>query len=219
MPKLSREPCQICRKPSVGRKLCQKHYKRWQRHGSVENTRPEDWGQRYAHALYQSWTWTVRVKEGRVPEWEDFWQFVSDVDERPTSVHKLKRLDPRLPFGPGNCYWKKSTSNADKAAYQRKWRTDNPVKAKSHNLKRAYGITLEQYDAMLLQQDGNCAICRKPEHVLNKEGKRRALAVDHCHDTKKVRGLLCTNCNKGIGHFSDDPLRLCAAITYLSDFI
>ncbi len=218
MSKLSREPCQICKEPSVGRRLCQKHYKRWQRHGSVENTRPQDWGEREAHPLYQSWTWTIRVKEGRAPEWEDFWRFVSDVDERPTSVHKLRRLDPRLPFGPSNCYWKKSTPNAGNAAAARKWRKENPVKTKDHDLKRAYGITLAQYDAVLEQQNGNCAICGNLEHVLDKNGKRRALAVDHCHNTKVVRGLLCTNCNKGIGHLKDSIELLESAITYLKKF-
>ncbi len=217
MPKLSREPCQICREPSVGRKLCQKHYKRWQRHGSTDQTRPEDWGERDAHPLYESWKWTLRVKDGRVPEWDDFWQFVNDVQKRPSLAHRLKRRNPELPFGPDNCYWKKGSSNADKAAYQRKWRKDNPVREKSFYLKRSYGITIEEYNEIFGHQGGVCAICNKPEVAVIR-GKTLSLAVDHCHDSGKIRGLLCSKCNQGLGSFKDNPTRLAAAITYLSKF-
>jgi hypothetical protein len=218
MPKLSREPCQICRKPSVGRKLCQKHYKRWQRHGSTDQTRPEDWGEKGGHPLYESWNWTVRVKAGRVSEWDDFWRFVKDVGKKPSSKHTLRRRDSELPFGPFNCYWKESSSNADKAAYQRWWAKEHPVQAKNYYLKRHHGITVGTYNDILEQQNGKCAICFKPEHVIDKNGKRRALAVDHCHESKEIRGLLCTNCNKGIGHLKDSIELLASAITYLSKF-
>ncbi|WP_431832476.1 endonuclease VII domain-containing protein [Brucella melitensis] len=83
-------------------------------------------------------------------------------------------------------------------------------KAREMNLKRLYGITLEEYEAMLLKQDGVCAICGLTERV---EG--RALAVDHCHATGAVRGLLCSACNIALGKFEDDTERLRKAITYL----
>lgn len=81
---------------------------------------------------------------------------------------------------------------------------------KGRNLKRLYGITLEEYEAMLLKQGGVCAICGLTERV---EG--RALAVDHCHATGAVRGLLCSACNIALGKFEDDTERLRKAITYL----
>jgi len=77
---------------------------------------------------------------------------------------------------------------------------------RKHSLKR-FGITPEQFDALLLKQDGTCAICRQAE--------KRNLAVDHSHSTGKVRGLLCTRCNNGIGAFNDNPALLKAAIVYI----
>lgn len=79
---------------------------------------------------------------------------------------------------------------------------------KNWRLKYEYGITLEQYNIMLLKQEGRCGICN------NLPGKL-PLAVDHCHDTKKVRGLLCNECNTGIGYFKNNKLILQQAIKYL----
>lgn len=82
-------------------------------------------------------------------------------------------------------------------------------RAFSWNLKTKYGITIEQYDAMLEAQGGVCAICSTPDP----EGQR--LGVDHCHTTGQIRDLLCTRCNRGIGHFFDDPSRVDKAAAYL----
>jgi hypothetical protein len=80
--------------------------------------------------------------------------------------------------------------------------------AASDRLKRKYGIALHEYDYRLKLQMGRCAICgREP-------GKRR-LDVDHDHKTKKVRGLLCHRCNRGLPWFSDDPGVLRSAAHYL----
>ena len=72
-----------------------------------------------------------------------------------------------------------------------------------------YGITVEQYDAMFAAQGGVCGICEKP----CVSGRR--LAVDHCHETGAVRGLLCTRCNPGLGYFQDDADLLERASRYL----
>lgn len=74
------------------------------------------------------------------------------------------------------------------------------------NRARQYGLTVEELDAMEAAQGGRCLICREPAEKL---------AIDHCHTTGKVRGLLCTPCNKGLGHFRDQPARLIAAALYL----
>lgn len=79
----------------------------------------------------------------------------------------------------------------------------------SYSLKSKYGITLTDYDKMFEDQSGLCAICHKPETT----GKR--LAVDHCHSSGKIRGLLCSNCNRGIGHLQDSVEILNSAIEYL----
>jgi hypothetical protein len=81
-------------------------------------------------------------------------------------------------------------------------------------LKYKYGITEQQYDEMLKLQDNKCAICGSSS---TKDKKRHRLMVDHCHTTKKVRGLLCSSCNKAIGLMSDSPKILMSAIKYLKD--
>ena len=69
---------------------------------------------------------------------------------------------------------------------------------------------------MHAEQGGVCAVCRKPETARNyRTGGTLALAVDHCHETGVVRGLLCGNCNKGIGGLMHDRELLLAAINYL----
>ena len=70
-------------------------------------------------------------------------------------------------------------------------------------------ITTEDYATLLNQQDGVCAICRSPAPP------ERALAVDHCHQTGRVRGLLCDRCNTSLGGFGDSPGALVHALAYL----
>lgn len=99
-------------------------------------------------------------------------------------------------------------------------RQDVKIKEKQQFLKtyfkRAYGITLEIYQEMFLSQNGLCAICLFPEKFIDKRSnKPRMLAVDHCHISGKVRGLLCRHCNQAIGIFKDDTDRLARAIAYL----
>lgn len=88
--------------------------------------------------------------------------------------------------------------------------------SKNITLKRQFGITLEDYERMLKEQNDCCAICFKTEKV--KDGKYktlRSLSVDHCHDTKKVRGLLCNNCNRMLGYSQDSIAIHESAINYL----
>lgn len=78
-----------------------------------------------------------------------------------------------------------------------------------------YGITLEQYDAKMDEQGGLCAICRQPETRKHRAGQTYSLAVDHDHNTGAVRGLLCRDCNRGIGVFGDRADLIEAAAHYL----
>lgn len=84
-----------------------------------------------------------------------------------------------------------------------------PVRQASrvNKLKSKYGITLDDYDAMVAHQRGRCAICETVP--------ANGLVIDHNHDTGEVRGLLCGSCNTGIGHLGDDPSRLVTASIYL----
>lgn len=81
-------------------------------------------------------------------------------------------------------------------------------------LKKIYGITIEQHDAMLAQQGGVCAICKTPPE----QSTKGALAVDHDHRTGQVRGLLCGNCNAALGHFKDNPHLCKVGAEYLEKY-
>lgn len=76
-----------------------------------------------------------------------------------------------------------------------------------------YGITDDDYLRMVASQGGVCVICKQPETG----GRTKRLSVDHCHASKKVRGLLCGSCNRGLGSFRDDPSRLRAAAAYIEN--
>lgn len=89
-------------------------------------------------------------------------------------------------------------------------RLKNKDKYRHRDLKRNYGITPTQYHGMLIEQNGVCAICKQPE--IRKNGW---LHVDHNHRTMLVRGLLCGNCNTGIGKFGENISFLENAIRYL----
>jgi hypothetical protein len=73
---------------------------------------------------------------------------------------------------------------------------------------RSYGISVEEYDQMLEDQGGTCYICGEPP-------QSRALDIDHCHKSGKVRGLLCSNHNRALGLLGDDPALLLKSIEYL----
>jgi hypothetical protein len=92
------------------------------------------------------------------------------------------------------------------------WRERNPERHADNHAKWMYGIEHGTYAKMLATQDGQCAICRTDDP---KPAKR--FHIDHCHETGDVRGLLCTNCNVGLGHFRHDQALLAAASTYLGE--
>ena len=97
-----------------------------------------------------------------------------------------------------------------------KWQRENPIKLRGYHLKRKYGITLEQYSSMLIKQHGLCKLCNRPETAVDHKNKKvRDLAVDHCHSTGNIRGLLCSCCNTALGLLKDDVEILNKAIKYL----
>lgn len=94
--------------------------------------------------------------------------------------------------------------------YKKKWRERDENREKqracqlAHHLRTTYGLTVEQRDGMFEAQKGACAICGDI-----------ARAIDHCHKTGRIRGILCNRCNQGLGHFRDDTGLLLAAVEYL----
>ncbi len=95
-------------------------------------------------------------------------------------------------------------------AMTRKWRKTNPEVTRKHNLKKYFGLSIQDYDDMYIKQGGRCAICGTHQSELSQR-----LSVDHNHDTNCIRGLLCSSCNLALGGFGDSPDILRNAIKYL----
>ena|SRR3990167_3853363 len=126
-------------------------------------------------------------------------------ENNPEKVLKYSRL-----------YEKRDKTKAYRKQYSQKkgslnakrWRDSNPEKAHNATLKYWYGITVEQYNQLFVDQKGLCAIC--------KEQSEKRLCVDHEHDTGRIRGLLCRACNSGLGHFKENTNNFLNAIKYLT---
>jgi hypothetical protein len=91
----------------------------------------------------------------------------------------------------------------------------NPERDWARRLRSKYGITADRYYEILREQDGLCAICRKPPEGGPK--RRSKLHVDHCHKTGRVRGLLCFRCNSTLGQVEESFDVLAAMVHYLED--
>lgn len=98
-----------------------------------------------------------------------------------------------------------------------RWNKQNPEKHKAiyrrcnhaSNLKKRFGLTVPEFDALAQQSDGTCGICHRPET------RNRRLSLDHNHRTGEIRGFLCSRCNLLLGNGGDNPDLLEAAATYL----
>jgi recombination endonuclease VII/HNH endonuclease len=99
-------------------------------------------------------------------------------------------------------------------AYEKDYRQRDPRRGKNADLKKTFGITLAQFQEMLVEQKGVCAICGQPETLIRR-GKVQSLSVDHNHETDAVRELLCTACNSMVGYSRERPELLRAAAAYL----
>lgn len=120
------------------------------------------------------------------------------------NFYKNSKLSDGLNSQCKNCYRR----------YNIDWVKRNPEYHKSRLLKYLYNITIEDYNILSESQKGVCAICSRPETEKLK-GTTKVLSVDHCHETGRIRGLLCTACNTILGRSKDDRLILLSAIEYL----
>lgn len=187
--------CQFkgCDKEAFAKNLCSHHYYRAQ------------------DPLRTVWRLLRSRNHGQFPSsWDSFERFVADVGVRPTPRHQLRRVDATKPYSKTNVHWlapiaaQDGMSKEDRASYSREW-----------TLQRRFKITGAEFNAMLTKQRGVCAICEQAETHFHKSGKRKELSVDHCHDTGAIRGLLCVNCNRGLGYFKDSIDRIFRAAEYL----
>lgn len=96
----------------------------------------------------------------------------------------------------------------------KEWKRLNPLKVKGSQLKHAYGITLEEYQAMLRSQHHKCAAC----DVDLTQMPTNQIHIDHCHTTGAIRGILCGSCNRALGLMRDNPVRLRKLADYVERF-
>jgi hypothetical protein len=189
--------CKIedCGKSAFCRGWCSQHYTRWQRHGDpliTTRTPPMAPGATERHC--------PRCLSSKP---------VGEFGTRASGV-------PMGYCSQCEAEYQRSYSQTEDGAARRKaaaLRYSASDKRHDLELHKRYGISLEQFRQMLDVQGGKCAIC-KVGHPGGDAGRR--WNVDHCHSTGKVRGLLCANCNHGLGKFQDDPEILRQAIAYLT---
>lgn len=218
-----------CSKRAVSNGLCDTHRKRVARHGSCSDEfglqKIAGYEKITSHPLYQVWRNMERTAAGSAlcDRWKKFSNFVTDVQSKPEGAFNLVRVDPTIHFSLENCYWKPvvrgTVESEKKRLLMREWdkkaRLHNPEYHRNSNLKKLYGITLDDYNEMLRLQNGVCKLCGNPESRKTKSGTLMNLHVDHCHTTHKVRGLLCHHCNVALGSFKDSVETLQRAIDYL----
>lgn len=135
----------------------------------------------------------------------------SEYHDQPTSKrgHCLDCKDCRREYNKNRRTGPKRQEILDKKKAHHKFYRETAI---DRYREKRFGLTREDYDSLLKEQEGGCAICKST----NPKGRyKERFSVDHCHETGQVRGLLCNTCNLGIGHMKDDPNLLRAAIAYL----
>lgn len=153
--------------------------------------------------------------------WPSMAAFGADLGVDLHDRQEIVPIDEDRAIGPGNWKWELSLFYRMKGAsadrrneYAAALKVRSPFRRRARDFYEKYGISLSDYQRMHDEQNGACASCSQPETDM-RSGQIRWLAVDHCHSTGAIRGLLCGHCNKGIGHFKDDPDLLRKAAAYL----
>lgn len=214
-------PCSVegCEGINSVRGFCRYHYHRFRRTKAIEKSQ---FGDRTTHPFYILW-WQRKVDGYLSEEWLDFNKFIKDISPKPEGNYFLVRLRNE-PFGPNNFQWqehlKRKEGENKKEWWDRKRRARlaaNPSMESDRNLKRFFNLTREQYNEISASQNNACAICKKPETAPDaRTGTIKKLAVDHCHNSKLIRGLLCNRCNTTLGKAEDNVGLLQAMIDYLN---
>lgn len=186
-----RKPCSICGDPQVGHGFCGKHYQRWRKYGDPMFVKPNR-GNRSVRVMPTSRVCGTCGHVGPLDEFQ-----VRRNTCKPCARQKLRQ-------------WQRD--NPVKYAALREREKGSGARARWNLRNRAAdaGIDPDVFEAYYAAHDGCCEICgsrRKPGG--------RDLCIDHDHVTGEFRGMLCTTCNSGLGHFKDEAWRMIAAIDYL----
>ena len=194
-----------CNEKAVGRGWCRKHYMRWKRKGSTDDTRKNARG-----VCSEPGCFRPHVAKGLCDS-----HYRSGKARRKRKVRRAQR--DRICECCGKSIPAERNGRAKFCSYECKTAFHNQYTERRHKwqqeyfLRQKYGLSLQEYEQLVEQQDGRCAICG-----CDQPAGRGRWHVDHDHTTGKVRGLLCHNCNVGLGNFKDDPRRLEAAVKYLT---
>lgn len=136
-------------------------------------------------------------------------------------ANAYKKVHAKINSAKLACYKKEWNSKNKKkiCGYSDKWRDRNPEKVKAqdraHHLRTEYGLTVEMYNKMSSDQNGECSVCGKVP--MGKRGYK-VLHVDHCHSSGKVRGLLCGKCNTALGSLQEDENIIKNLLNYVIKF-
>lgn len=131
-------------------------------------------------------------------------------EAKPLTEYSLKRPKNRKPGLQPRC---KSCCAKDTQL----WNESNKETSRDRYLQRTYGISEKEYNARLLAQDNKCIIC-DTEFQTDKFGSKYPV-VDHCHTNGHIRGILCNECNRGLGYFHDSREALYKAALYVQNTI
>lgn len=206
-----------CQRPLKSKGLCQYHYVKKRLEEKPERAKAGVNGHPFYHL------WFERKKNGVLcEEWLDFKTFAEGISPKPEGEFFLVRPNEGL-FSPINFKWEEHLRKRPDESRSEWWARKlanrllvNPSLESDRNIKRQYGLTREQYNEKLKYQNFVCAICEKPETATDgRSNTIRKLAVDHCHTTDKIRGLLCYRCNTTIGRLKENLDLLDKMKTYL----
>lgn len=218
-----------CTRPVKARDLCNGHYVQWQRTGTTWEfgskphrqpnlcTFPDCGRSAFGHGLCAGHA--KQQREGR--------------DLVPLRAHRRLPKDGLWPCSTCHVYkpvdaftWDKDRNRPRRLCHacvneREKQRNDSPEGRRTRRAKglaQRYGITEAEYEDLWTRQQGRCGICATPvANLLDYDGDgRRSVHLDHCHNSLTIRGILCRDCNIGLGAFKDDPGKLRAAVNYLA---
>lgn len=161
--------------------------------------------------------WDRLLRSGRPHSWGGLEAFSVDVGHMDDDEATVAAIDEGAPVGKDNFRFLSKvqggfdrSTKEGRSAYMRAYREANPERYRHSHLKSNYDIDDVEFERMKIAQDGVCLICT--------EVPQERLAVDHNHDTMKVRGLLCKQCNYALGQFGDNLAKLRGAVNYLERF-
>lgn len=214
--------CSVCGKPVRSRGLCKTHYNRLLRWGTTDDRENLHGSLTRYNKGCRCDPCVQKAREYRRDYYRRNPEKMKAQRERYRDRHtdRIKEArDARIGVATCKCGRGPVHSRAGycKDCQRERNATPNAKAARRRLMLGRYGVTPEDYDAMLAAQGGACAICLKPEDRRGwRSGEIMSMPVDHDHATGAVRGLLCSKCNKAVGLFGDDPVRMRAAADYVS---